>query len=70
MLTGEQIDNWDKVDMTCKECGQTISSCKDEGGWPLYYLGAGPNNPQDAEMYFCSPDCSWDYHIKKNGVRK
>jgi hypothetical protein len=31
------------------------------GEWPLYYWGAGPHNPQDAEAYFCCAQCANDW---------
>lgn len=36
----------------------------DSFNYPLYYYGAGPNNPQDAKAYFCGPSCAYKY-IKK-----
>lgn len=35
------------------------------GEWPLYYFGAGPNNPQDADVYFCGVYCANAYHKEK-----
>jgi len=32
------------------------------GEWPLYYFGAGPNNPDQADVYFCSAYCVNAYH--------
>lgn len=32
------------------------------GEWPLYYLGSGPHNPQDATAYFCGVECANLYH--------
>lgn len=28
------------------------------GEWPLYFFGAGPHNPAEAEFYFCGPHCA------------
>jgi hypothetical protein len=44
-------------EIKCSECN-TVIELKDYTGFPLYYFGAGPNNPQDAEHYFCGPICS------------
>lgn len=45
---------------TCKTCNKTIDLV-DRLEFPLYYFGAGPNNPQDAEVYFCGPKCAREY---------
>lgn len=54
--------------MICENCGENQNILKDESGFPLYYYGAGPNNPQDAEHYFCGPECSnqWFKNNKDN----
>jgi hypothetical protein len=40
----------------CKVCNESITLLLN--GYPLYYFGAGPNNPQDAKEYFCGAVCS------------
>lgn len=35
------------------------------GVWPLYYFGAGPHNPQDANVYFANVYCANEYHKEK-----
>lgn len=49
------------LEIQCEVCKKELQK------WPLYYFGAGPNNPQDTEVYFCGPYCSNDYHYKKKG---
>lgn len=49
--------------MTCDYCKKEIKIF-DYTGFPMYYFGAGPNNPQDAEIYFCSPKCSNEWFKK------
>lgn len=44
----------------CFQCDKTIEIV-DSFNYPLYYYGAGPNNPQDAIVYFCGPDCAYKY---------
>lgn len=48
----------------CKFCGE--ENLLVDKGFPLYYFGAGPNNPEDANLYFCGPGCAWDYKLSKN----
>ena len=31
------------------------------GQWPLYYFGAKPTSPQNADVYFCGPNCATQY---------
>lgn len=55
--------------IVCSFCKKTIDTLSDD--YPLYYLGAGPNNPEDAEFYFCDAYCSNSFvrerkHDKKN----
>ena len=47
--------------MKCSQCGSVTFKSLDQIGWPLYYFGAGPNNPQDAEVYFCEAKCASAY---------
>lgn len=47
--------------MKCSHCDTTEFKVLDSIGWPMYYFGAGPNNPQDAEVYFCGPHCASAY---------
>ena len=35
------------------------------GEWPLYYFGASPLEPQNADVYFCGVYCANDYHKEK-----
>lgn len=44
----------------CDECDKEISIV-DSFNYPLYYYGAGPDNPQDARAYFCGSDCAYKY---------
>lgn len=46
----------------CDQCKKDIVDLVDINGFPLYYFGSGPNNPEDADVYFCGPDCSNEYH--------
>ncbi len=59
------------TNMSCAQCGTLDIKSKSVyfgrnneflGEWPLYYFGAGPNNPQDAEVYFCGAGCANLYH--------
>lgn len=45
----------------CAQCNTDHNISVDFTGYPLYYFGAGPNNPQDAEVYFCGAQCANDY---------
>lgn len=47
--------------MICEKCKKDIKMI-DYTGFPIYYFGAGPDNPQDAEMYFCGPKCSNEWY--------
>lgn len=40
------------------------------GVWPLYYFGAGPLDPQNAEVYFCGVYCANEYHKEKSHAQK
>lgn len=44
--------------MICENCGENKNILTSNSGFPLYYYGAGPYNPQDAKYYFCGPECS------------
>jgi hypothetical protein len=44
----------------CSQCDKEIEIV-DSFNYPLYYFGAGPNNPQDAEVYFCGADCAYKH---------
>lgn len=55
--------------LKCSQCGTSEIDLVDNRGWPLYYFGAGPNNPQDAEVYFCGAICANKYHKEQqNGT--
>jgi len=45
--------------INCQQCNQIIDISGKR--YPIYYFGAGPDNPEDAVMYFCGPHCSNDY---------
>lgn len=48
--------------MICENCGENQKIIQDNSGYPIYYYGTGPNNPEDAKYYFCSPECSHKWH--------
>lgn len=48
--------------ISCECCKQLINTYGKR--YPDYYFGAGPDNPEDAVMYFCSPYCSNAYMRK------
>lgn len=56
--TCQKIDNFDKS-VYYDNRGVLL------GEWPLYYTGAGPNHPQDADAYFCNVDCAHKYFNEK-----
>lgn len=43
--------------MTYDYCSNT-KMLKDEYGFPIYYYGAGPDNPENAKIFFCGPKCA------------
>lgn len=40
------------------------------GNWPLYYLGAKPSEPQNAEHYFCNVYCANAFVRERNDPSK
>lgn len=58
------------TNIRCAQCGTFTMKSVDISGWPLYYFGAGPNNPQDAEVYFCGAHCANDYHKEQRDGEK
>ena len=50
--------------MFCDHC-KNIITLLDDKKWPLYYFGAGPNNPENARVYFCGPECAYKF-LKKD----
>jgi uncharacterized Zn-finger protein len=51
-------------EINCNHCGTKIKFIG-YTGYPIYYLGSGPYNPKDAEVFFCGPYCSTHYVINK-----
>lgn len=47
-----------KNQIQCEVCNKPLER------WPDYYFGAGPNDPWNADVYFCGPYCSNDYYFK------
>lgn len=36
------------------------------GEWPLYYFGASPLEPQNADVYFCGAECANIWKKERN----
>lgn len=56
--------------ISCAHCGSAAILSVDNNGWPLYYFGAGPNNPQNAEVYFCDVYCANNYVKEQQNGKK
>ena len=48
--------------ISCSWCKQNIVTINK--AFPEYYLGAGPDNPEDAVLYFCNTHCTNHYMRK------
>jgi len=58
-------------DIQCAQCGTldiretgSYIGHKGEflGEWPLYYFGAKPTEPMNADVYFCGVECANKFH--------
>lgn len=43
----------------CSACSQYIKGSDVE--YPYYYFGAGPDNPEEANVFFCDANCVYNY---------
>ena len=48
----------------CTNCGRNVTLVTGDN-FPLYYFGAGPNNPEDATSYFCGAACVTKHQMKE-----
>ncbi len=55
----------------CHQCGSEISNVFNDPedvilfGWPRYWWGGAPTEPQGAEFYFCGSNCAVA-HVNEN----
>jgi hypothetical protein len=56
-------------EINCSHCNKKVKLIDFTTGFPIYYLGSGPNNPQDAEAYFCGAYCS-NYYVRLQKISK